>query len=342
MPSDLPLAPVPRNEPARLAALREHAILDTAPEPDYDDITLLAAHVCGAPIALVSLVDEHRQWFKSRVGLAATQTPREHAFCAHAIAPDDPALLIVPDALHDQRFAGNPLVTSAPEIRFYAGAPLLTAEGHGLGTLCVIDRKPRTLAPGQVEALAALARQVSAHLDLRRRSRWLAAANEALRDLSLADPLTGLHNRRGLVLHAEQALRMAHSRTGVLPVVVFADLDGMKSINDGFGHEAGDEALRAFAGVLRATFRDTDVVARVGGDEFAVLAIDAAGEHERLAGRLQRGIDAFNATRRHPWRLSASVGFVDMPLTPGVPLDALLAEADRRMYRQKQGRRALA
>lgn len=150
---------LPDNEAARLAALSECNILDTPVEKAFDDITHLAAYICGTPIALISLLDAERQWFKSKVGLDVAQTPRDIAFCAYAIKPND--ILIVPDALADSRFANNPLVTSDPYIRFYAGVPLVTPEGHILGTLCVIDYVPRELTPKQIEALLTLGHQLA-------------------------------------------------------------------------------------------------------------------------------------------------------------------------------------
>jgi hypothetical protein len=164
-------APILQNEKKRLKVLWQYEVLDTVPEEVFDDLTELAARICEAPIALISLVDEKRQWFKSKVGVTVSETSRDLSFCAYAITQAD--LFIVPDATRDERFAKNPLVTSEPKIRFYAGAPLITPDGHALGTLCVIDKVPRELRPEQKQALRILARHVVSQLELRRRSREL-------------------------------------------------------------------------------------------------------------------------------------------------------------------------
>src|ERR1700736_4185427 len=157
--------PVPPNEADRLRALRSYRILDTKPEERFDELTQLAALICGVPISLITLVDSHRQWFKSRFGLDVQETPRAQAFCTHAIM--QPEMFVVPDASKDERFAHNPLVTGDLHIRFYAGAPLAARDGHLLGTLCVIDREPHVLTDAQKEALQIVGRLVIANMELR-------------------------------------------------------------------------------------------------------------------------------------------------------------------------------
>ena len=202
--------PLPTDEVGRFAALNSYDILDTAPEQVYDDFTTLAARICGVPIALISLIDKDRQWFKSKIGLDPAETPREQAFCAHAIV--DNQLMVVPDASHDSRFDDNPLVTGIPHIRFYAGAPLVTDTGHGLGTLCVIDHVPRELTRDQLASLEALSRQLMTQLELRRAMLLLKEAERAKKAFvanvshELRTPSTSIRGALALVRDSETNL----------------------------------------------------------------------------------------------------------------------------------------
>jgi GAF domain-containing protein len=168
-------APVPKNEKKRLEVLWQYDVLDTVPEQVFDDLADLAASICEAPVALITLVDEKRQWFKSKTGVSLSETSRDVSFCGHAIMQHE--LFIVADTTKDTRFADNPLVISEPKIRFYAGAPLISPDGHALGTLCVIDKVPRTLRPDQKRALEILSRHVMTQLELRRHTLELSQAN---------------------------------------------------------------------------------------------------------------------------------------------------------------------
>lgn len=313
------VAPIPENEQQRLAALRALALLDTEPEERFDRVTRLAQRLFDVPIALVSLVDAHRQWFKSRQGIDLTETSREVSFCAHAVASG--SVLHVPDATADPRFAANPLVASDPAIRFYAGCPLVEPGGAVVGTLCVIDRRARELSVDDLRSLRDLADMVE---------REIAALHAAA-----IDELTGLHNRRGFELVAAKVLAICRRRA--LPAtVVFADLDGLKELNDRYGHERGDEALRAFARIFERTFRASDVVARLGGDEFGLLLSGTASAVDAEA-RLHRALARHEIDTGVP--LAASVGSAPFDPSSDETLDDLLRRADQAMYAQKeQGR----
>ena len=212
------------DERERLAALRSYRILDTEPERAFDDLTHIASQICGTPIALITLVDRDRQWFKSTVGVTARETSRSVAFCHHAIQGHE--LFVVPDALEDERFRNNPFVVSEPHIRFYTGAPLITPEGHALGTLCVLDHKPRTLTPEQLESLSALRRQVVAQLELRRNLLELEAA---------------LGERDRVEAERERLIEELRRLTAVIPVssscqlnlVIPADPAAIRTVSEG-------------------------------------------------------------------------------------------------------------
>ena len=316
----------PVDEAQRLEALRALSILDTLPEERFDRLTRLAKRLFGVPIALVSLVDDHRQWFKSRQGLEASETPRDISFCGHAVLGDD--IFLVPDASKDDRFFDNPLVTDDPHIRFYAGCPLTLPGGSRPGTLCLIDRQPRQLSPDDLDLLRDLARMVEEEL--------------VAVQLATMDDLTHLSNRRGfqaLGLHALQLCRRVERPAALL----YFDLDGFKAINDRFGHAEGDRALNVFAQLLQQTFRDSDVLGRLGGDEFAVLATDStAADLRQVLSRLDAAVDRQNAAERRGYDLRYSVGAVDFDPRQHPDIDALTAAADALMYAQKQARRRVA
>ncbi|HWI57341.1 MAG TPA: GAF domain-containing protein [Bacillota bacterium] len=215
-------APTPSNESQRLAALQAYHVLDTGGEQIFDDITRVAACICNVPIAMISLVDQSRQWFKSKVGVEVCETPREVAFCAHAILQLEP--LIVRDALQDERFADSTLVTQDPRVRFYAGFPLLTPEGHALGTLCAVDHRPRQLSEPQTQAMEALARQVMALLESRRVSAQLAETLEQMKTLRGLLPICAwckrIRDDKGYWNQVEAYIRTyteAHFTHGICP-----------------------------------------------------------------------------------------------------------------------------
>ncbi len=312
--------PTPIDETQRLRALSTLCILDTLPEERFDRITRLAARAFDVPIALVSLVDRDRQWFKSRQGLPACETSRSISFCGHAILQQGP--LVVRDALHDPRFLDNPLVVGDPHIRFYAGQPIHGPDGSRLGTLCIIERQPREFSAEDAALLADLAGMVEREL--------------SLVDRASTDELTRLSNRRGFTMVATQVLALCRRNSQPAVVVAF-DLDQFKSVNDCRGHEAGDAVLRGFAKMLFAHFRNSDVVARLGGDEFAVLCSGTSSD--QLSGsldRLRAEFDASALARDNP-ALSWSTGLADFNPESADTIKDLLRTSDARMYLAKSG-----
>ena len=338
-----------RGRSPRLNALLRYSILDTAAEQAYDDITRIAAFITQSPIALISLVDRDRQWFKSRIGMAASETPREMSFCSHAIEKPS-SLFVIPDALADERFSENPLVTGNPKIRFYCGAPLVTAENHALGTLCVIDNVPRQLTNEQTEMLQALSRQVMVLLELRLYSenlfnatenqralltqmesyqRELTSAYGELKQENLTDGLTGVGTRAAFDARLEQEIQQSTRFESKLSLLLI-DVDNFKDLNDSFGHAAGDAALKLIAQAL-GCLRLGDFLFRFGGDEFAVIAptTDREGAEE-LGKRLRKAV----AYLAYPNRsVTISVG---VATAIAGSASSLFAEADRALYAAKR------
>ena len=265
-------APIPDNDDDRVASLKAMNLLSTPREADLDRITRTAQKIFGTEMALVSLVDKERQWFKSRVGLDAPETPRDVSFCGHAL--HDEQTFVVEDATKDERFHDNPLVTGGPNVRFYAGQPLTNVEGFRIGTLCVISPKARDFTSEDQQTLQDLGRMVEIVLANRKLSETqvalLDSLNAAERD-KLIDPLTGIWNRRGLDdLFPREISRAVRGHTPL--AVAMVDIDHFKQVNDTYGHATGDEAIKLAAALLVEGSRATDIVARFGGEEFVVIS----------------------------------------------------------------------
>ena len=313
----------PADEATRIDALRALKILDTSPEERFDRITRLAKRLFGVPIALVSLVDVDRQWFKSCTGLDASETPRDISFCGHAILGDD--IFLIPDATLDERFSDNPLVVGDPYIRFYAGCPLKVPNGSKLGTLCIVDREPRSFGKDDLVLLRDLARMAEQEL--------------AAVQLATMDELTMVSNRRGFEMLAQHALGLCQ-RLDKPAAMLFFDLDLFKEVNDRFGHAEGDRALVDFARLLKQIFRESDVLGRLGGDEFAVLVTNLEKEkHAEPLDRLREAAAEHNRTARRGYDLVYSVGAVEFDPLRHLSTAALIADADSLMYEQKRNRK---
>ena len=325
----------PAGEPERLATLRATHLLNTPAEERFDRITRIARHTFGVPIALVSLVDESRQWFKSCQGLPVRQTSREISFCGHAVAADD--TLIVHDATRDDRFRGNPLVVSDPRIRFYAGEPI-RVDGHALGTLCVIDRVPRSFGAQDRATLQALGRLVEeqfrvASLEESRNS--LLVEVDEMRRLALLDDLTLVWNRRGVDEVLQRELER-NARQNSSLAVALVDVDHFKQVNDRYGHPTGDAVLREVSQRLRGGIRPYDAVGRYGGEEFLVVLPGASAEEAAVVGnRIREGVQGRPVqVERETVSVTVSVG-VAAASDGDEEAGSLVARADSALYRSK-------
>lgn len=309
------------DEAGRIAALHRLEVLDTGPELQFDKIVALVCTVLGVPTAAVTLVDQDRQWFKARRGLAETQTSRAESFCAHTIRQREP--LVIEDASTDPRFADNSFVTGPWNIRAYAGVPLTTADGYNVGALCAIDTVPRTFTETELDLLARFGHLVIDELELR--------------EIANSDYLTGALSRRGLVtaLAAEIARSRRYDRPAALALL---DIDHFKQINDQWGHPAGDIVLRELAARCMATLRPSDMIGRIGGEEFALLLPETTlAEAHAVAERIRLAIESvgFENGSAEPIAVTVSLGIA--PFTSETPTpNAWLAAADAPLYAAKR------
>lgn len=340
-------------EEDRLSTLRGCALLDTEPEAGYDDAVRLAALLCDTPIALVSLVDECRQWFKAKVGVDLPETPRKISFCAHAVVEE--STVVVEDARTDARFSDNELVTGDFGLVHYAGAVVRAPNGMPLGTVCVADFRPRQLTPSQIGGLEAIARQVGAliasrqdcslleryavelseaRLHLEMQTSQLEDANEKLAQLATTDPLTGIPNRRAFMDRLERELTRCTPQKPL--ALLMLDIDDFKGYNDTFGHGEGDIVLRQVADIISRLLRPGDLVARYGGEEFCVLlpgATEQAGHS--VSERIRVGI------AHTPWPFRSITVSLGVTATSNRTrnADTLFNDADTALYASKRGGR---
>ncbi len=332
---------IPPDEGARLAELRGLSILDTPAEERFDRITRLAIRLFEVPIALVSLVDETRQWFKSSQGLEVAETSREISFCGHAILGD--RVLVVPDATKDVRFADNPLVTGDTGIRFYSGYPLRSASGVRYGTLCVLDRTPRQFSEVDQRALEDLGALVENELRLqilgRTQVKLLEELSESERRAAV-DTLTRLWTR-DVALRLLDATHEKVVREHGNITVGMIDVDHFKRVNDQHGHATGDEVLRTIATRMRRAVRPYDVLGRCGGEEFLlVMAGCDATQAGVIAERVRAGVSSDPApTAEGPLAVSVSIGLCTRTLPSRETAADLMKEADRALYQAKAGGR---
>ncbi len=298
----------PADETERLATLHELGVLNTTSAHRFDHLARMAKQIFDVPIVLVNLLDEHHQWFSTCIGLAAGKVPQEISFCDHAILSDD--LLIVPDALMDDRFVHDPLVKEGPQVRFYAGCPLRDTDGVCLGTLCLMDKKPRDFDAEQQEILRGLA--------------VIAEHEIAAVELATVDELTGISNRRGFIQLAQHSLDLC-LRQQVPVTLIRLKLVRFKSIKRKFGQAEGDRVLSEFAELMKRTVRVTDLCASLKDGEFVILLINAS---EALASevliKLKRSFREMSDSTEHDYNLSFAYGVVEFDVGQHGDIQGLL------------------
>lgn len=309
----------PQDEAARVVALHNLKLLDTEPDERFDRLTRMAKRMFQTPIALVSLVDTERQWFKSCFGLTVSETPRDISFCGHAILNDD--TFLVSDAKQDERFADNPLVVGDPSIGFYAGAPIRTAEGYKIGTLCVIDHVAREFDHEDAELLEDLARMVEKEI-------------AAIQQASM-DEVTGISNRRGFYLIAEHSLSLCHRHKSEATLAVF-DLEHFGNVVEHYGVAEAEHFLKLFAYHLKQFFRDSDLVGRFGENEFAALMLNTSLDYaQQVIKKLNHSLQSLNRQSSVDYPLAFKVGYSTFAPKQPYSIQTLVEQAMKSLQEKK-------
>jgi len=320
--------PLPEHDDARVAALHAYGVLGQPPAADLDGLVGVAAYVCGVPTASINLIGADREWQAAAYGCERGEVPREASLCAHVVTGS--VVVYTPDASQDPRFGASPLVVGPlGNVRLYASAPLVTRDGLAIGTLCVRDVVVGALSDRQLALLSDLADQVMALFEMRRMAAALGRA-------AARDGLTGLPNRRSLEQAVGSAVARAERGLGT-PSVVVVDIDGFQAVNETYGRSIGDAVLRTVAAQLCATARGVDTVARIGGDEFAVLLEHTGGPGAAAAlSRLRSSLEGLGAAGTGAAVFSATLGIATY--RPGDSVASLLSRADAEVYAEKARR----
>ncbi len=307
----------PKNEIQRVHALHNLHILDTNSEERFDNIIHVAQHLFHVPIVLLSLVDTEREWFKSRYGFQLKETPRDVSFGAHVILQED--IMIVKDSLNDVRFRDNPLVIGEPDIRFYLGCPLKIKGQFNIGTLCLIDQKPRQQYSGvDLDIIKDLATIVEAEFETMR--------------LSTTDKFTQLFNRQGVLITGKKIINLSNQYDKNVLLLYF-DLHKLKFINETYGYDEGDKVLKIFAQQLLKHFRHADVVARLGGDKFCVLCSGMSIIHvPSVIKRFQNKLSLIQSN----YPIEFNMGTIQYDRLKHYSIGSLIEEADEKIYEQKR------
>jgi diguanylate cyclase (GGDEF)-like protein len=319
--------PVPVDEAQRLRELERYGVVDQPSDPHFERLVELANSIFAMPYVAISLVEANRQWFLASRGLSVRQTPRPMAFCAHAIASK--GVLVVPDALNDERFSTNPMVSAEPHVRFYAGVPLTSPTGHNLGTLCVLDQKPHLPTATQIHQLELLGELVMRELELRR--------------LAHLCPVTGLPDRVTLLAIGEREVVRARAEGKPLALLLF-DVDNFRAINNRWGHQAGDQVLMDLCDVGGQFLREQDFAGRLDDGAFALLLVDQGPEGAMaVAEGLRQAASTMPGVFSHSeWRLHISGGLSVLATGDGCFYDLVRRSEQALQLAKGNGRNQIA
>lgn len=332
------IAPKPKNEKERVQALVNLEVMDTPINPVFERITRITKQMFGVPVVAISIIDSERQWFKSTQGMNVCENDLSSSFCSHAILQDD--VFVVPDSLKDPRFADNPCVEADPFVRFYAGCPVQTQDGYKIGTLCIIDSKPREFTEEQLTSLRDMASLVQDELQkyhIKHTQLEVIKELDKAKRAKLIDGLTGVWNREGTEINLRENMLLAQAQKYNLVVGIY-DIDNFKHVNDTYGHNAGDAVIREICKTMVINLDDNDIIGRWGGEEFVIIAKINTNTDEVLK-RIDNARAQVCATtvafEDKQISVSITVGLTIFDHNSNISKEELIGIADQALYKGK-------